>query len=435
MQPVITAVHSNKDQTMNRVSQPIFPSRNILAFVLVTGLFFLWGMSNNLTDILVQQFRKSFELSPMKAQLVQTAVFFGYFVMAIPAALLMRRWGYKAGILIGLCLFGGGMLLFWPAAVISQYLPFLGALFVVGCGSATLETAANPFIAQFGPPQTSEQRLNFCQAFNPPGTITGVLIGTYAIFSGIEIPAAKVIRMKEAGTYAPYLHTEIMRVVPTYIVFGCIVLLAALWIGLTPFPKVGEATTDAKDQGSFSELLRYPHLWFAVVAQFCYCGAQVSTWSAFIPYMKQYTGVTERQAAIFLTGNLIALAIGRFVSTGLMRWLRPEIMMATYAIINMVLLSAAILHPGLAGAYAIIATSFFMSIMFPTIFALGVKGLGPNTKLGGSIIVMSIVGAALIPPALGWIARETSSFAKGYIVAFAAYIVVALYGFLCKRTA
>src|ERR1700679_1993472 len=152
-------------------TKPNFPAGHLLPFILVTALFFLWALPNNLTDILVQQFKKSFELSPFEAQLVQTANFLGYFCMAIPAGLLMRRWGYKAGIITGLCLFGGGTLLFLPAAIIGHYGPFLLALFVVGCGSATLETAANSFIAQFGPPETSERRLNFSQAFNPPGGI------------------------------------------------------------------------------------------------------------------------------------------------------------------------------------------------------------------------------------------------------------------------
>ncbi len=226
--------HANDDAA----SAPVFPREHILPFILVTVLFFLWGMSNNLTDILVQQFRKSFELSPLQAQLVQTAVFTGYFCMAMPAAIFMRRWGYKAGILAGMCLFGGGMLLFWPAAVWGHYGPFLCALFVVGCGSATLETASNPFIAQFGPAATSERRLNFSQSFNPPGTITGVLIGTFFIFSGVNPTPAKLARMRTAGTLGHYLHSEIMRVVPTYVGLGCVVLLWAVWIGLTKFPAI-----------------------------------------------------------------------------------------------------------------------------------------------------------------------------------------------------
>src|SRR4030088_3030062 len=163
-------------------NRPVFPVGQMLLFSLVTVLFFLWGMSNNLTDILVQQFKKSFELSTFSAQLVSTANFTGNFCMAIPAALVMRRWGYKTGMVMGLCLFGCGMVLFWPAAVSGQYVPFLVALFAVGCGASVLEPAANPFMAQFGPAETSERRLNFAQSFNPPGTILGVIIGGQFIF-------------------------------------------------------------------------------------------------------------------------------------------------------------------------------------------------------------------------------------------------------------
>jgi MFS transporter, FHS family, L-fucose permease len=389
-------------------------------------------LPNNLTDILVQQFKKSFELSPLEAQLVQTANFLGYFCMAIPAGLLMRRWGYKAGIITGLCLFGGGTLLFLPAAIIGHYGPFLLALFVVGCGSATLETAANPFIAQFGPPETSERRLNFSQAFNPPGGIAGVLIGTYAIFSGVELSNDKVASMKAAGTYLPYLHGEMLRVVPTYVGLGVLVLLWALWIGLTKFPIVGADHNTGDDTGSFSRLFRYPNLWFAVIAQFCYCGAQVSTWSAFIPYVKQYTTFPERKAALFLIANLTVFGIGRWLSTGLMRRFRPARMTALYAVLNMVLLAAGVLHPGMVGACAILTTNLFMSIMFPTIFAMGLRDLGPDTKLGGSVLIMSVIGAAIVPLLLGWVTKTTGSYALGYAVPAVAYIAVALYGFMAQ---
>src|SRR5580698_6463842 len=246
----------------------VFPVGHMVLFSLVTVLFFLWGMSNNLTDILVQQFKKSFELSPVSAQLVQTANFLGYFIMAMPAALLMRKWGYKAGMVTGLVLFGGGMVIFWPAAVSGQYLPFLVALFTVGSGASFLETASNPFIAQFGPAETSEQRLNFSQSFNPPGTITGVLIGARFIFSGVEKTAPEIAQMKAAGTYQAYLHTEIMRVVPTYLAFGGVVLLCAFILSRISFPSMSSEHEGGEnaDHGSFRELFRYPHLWFAVAA-------------------------------------------------------------------------------------------------------------------------------------------------------------------------
>jgi FHS family L-fucose permease-like MFS transporter len=416
-----------------RSTASMFPSGSLRAFGLVTALFFLWGMSNNLTDILVQQFRKSFELSSMQAQLVQTAVFFGYFCMAIPAALLMERKGYKSGILAGLVLFGTGTLCFWPAAVIDRYLPFLIALFLVGCGSAVLETASNPFIAQSGPEATANRRLNFSQSFNPPGTITGVFLGTYFIFSGVELAPAQVSHMKLQGTYVAYLHTEIMRVVPVYVGLGCLVFLLAFFIARTKFPAIAEANRNADGQPARFSDLKHVNLWTAVLAQFFYCGAQVSTWSALIPYLKQYTLLSERSTAWWLMGNLVAFAVGRVVATTLMKWIRPIRLVLLYALINIGMVAVAVAHPGKTGALFLMLTSFFMAPMFPTIFAAGVEGLGPATKLGGSIIVMSVVGAAVIPPILGYIAKQTNSYAAGYSVTAICYAAVAAYAFLDIR--
>ena len=260
-----------------------------LPFALVTALFFLWGMSNNLTDILVQQFRKGFTLTQLEAQLVQTAVFLGYFLMALPAAAFMRKYGYKAGILLGLLLFATGTLLFWPAAVIGRYAPFLVALFFVGCGSATLETAANPLVAEFGEPSASERRLNFAQSFNPIGSITGVVAGTYLIFSGVELTPEKISALQRANQYQAYIHGEITRVVPTYIALAIAVLLSAALIARTRFPAFAVSGQGTSPTGTLRDLLPYRHLWLSVAAQFFYCGAQVCTWSAFIPYLKQYT--------------------------------------------------------------------------------------------------------------------------------------------------
>jgi FHS family L-fucose permease-like MFS transporter len=399
-------------------------------FVMVTVLFFLWGMSNNLTDILVQQFRKSFELSTFSAQLVSTANFTGYFCMAIPAALVMRRWGYKAGMVGGLCLFGAGMVLFWPAAVSGQYLPFLVALFAVGCGASVLETAANPFMAQFGPAPTSERRLNFAQAFNPPGTILGVWVGRQFIFSGVELTPAEVAAKKAAGTYSAYLHTEIMRVVPTYIALGSAVLLFAFALSRMRFPTItSEHEGDSEGHGSFAALRHYPQLWFAVAANVLNVGGQICMWSNTIFYMKQYTPVSERTAADYIIYSLVAMLVGRFVSTPLMKFVSPSRLLGFYGAANVILMAIAVTHPGMLGAWAIVGGSFFLSIMFPTIFALGLKGLGENTKLAGSMLVMAIVGGALFPLVLGWIARTTGSMALGYLVPLACFAGVSLYGF------
>ena len=408
----------------------VFPVGQMVLFVLVLVLFFLWGMSNNLTDILVQQFRKSFELSRFSAQLVSTANFTGYFCMAIPAALVMRRWGYKVGMVTGLCLFGAGMVLFWPAAVSGKYVPFLVALFAVGCGASILETAANPFMAQFGPAETSERRLNFAQMFNPPGTILGVWVGRQFILSGVELTPAEVAAKKAAGTYVAYLHGEIMRVVPTYIALGSVVLLFALVLARMKFPKMtSEHEGDTGGHGSFEALLHYPQLWFAVAANVLNVGAQICMWSNIIFYLKQYTPLGEKTAANYIIYSLVAMLAGRFLTTPLMKYISASKILGIYGVANVVLMTLAVTRPGMLGAWAIVGGSFFISIMFPTIFALGLKGLGENTKLGGSMLVMAIVGGAFFPLLLGWIARSTGSMALGYLVPLFCFAGVAAYGF------
>jgi FHS family L-fucose permease-like MFS transporter len=314
--------------------------------------------------------------------------------------------------------------------VSGQYIPFLIALFTVGCGASILETAANPFMAQFGPADSSEQRLNFAQAMNPPGTIIGVIIGARFIFSGVELSAPQIAAQKAAGTYTAYLHQELMRVVPTYLMLGSVVLLFAFALSRMNFPSMhSEHEGEAGDHGSFAALLHYPHLIFAVIANFCNVGAQVATWSSLIPYMKQYTPVSERTAASYLTATLVAMAVGRVVSTPLMKYIAPSKLLSIYGAANVLIIAVAIVRPGMTGAYAIVASGFFLAIMFPTIFALGLKGLGPNTKLAGSLLVMAIVGGAVFPPLLGIIRDATGSLALGYVVPLAGFVVVAAYGF------
>jgi FHS family L-fucose permease-like MFS transporter len=428
----------SKDPSQQHEGGSIFPRGYMLAFFLTTTIFFVWGMSNNLTDILVQQFRKSFELSLLQAQLVQTSVFLAYGVMATPAALLMRRFGYKAGLVTGLITFGVGTLMFWPAAVIGKYLPFLIALFVVGSGSSILETAANPLVAQFGTSETSERRLNFAQAFNPPGTIAGVVVGTLFIFSGVEKSATQVATMKAAGTYEAYLHSEILRVVPTYVVLGAIVLVLALLLSRAKFPQ----SLDSKDDqgpaslpqsGAYGRLFSNGRLMFAVVAQFFYVGAQVGIWSTLIPYLKAYTTIGDRPAGYFLTATLVAFALGRIISTPLMRFISPAKMIGIYAVINVALLGFVVTKPGMSGAVAILVVSLFMSVMYPTIFALGVKGLGDDTKLAGSLLVVAILGGAIFPVAMGFISRSTGSVASGYALPAISFVVVALFAFLMPK--
>lgn len=412
-------------------SHRILPAGKFWPFALVTALFFLWGIPNNLNDVLIRQFMKSFEITRFKAGLVQSAFYMGYFLLSMPAALFMRRYSYKAGLVTGLFLYSAGTLLFWPAARIGQYGFFLFALFVIASGLAFLETGANPFIAQLGDPATSERRLNFAQAFNPLGAITGALVGTVFIFSGIELKGHEVQALKEAGTYQAYLQHETMRVITPYLVLGCVTLAWALLMLRTRFPAVGAESSPGGEKGSLRELVRRRHFILAVIAQFFYNGAQVGTWSYFIQYVQDYTGQPEKLAGYFLTGTLVAFGLGRFSSTWLMQFVRPNVLMGCYALTNIVLVGIGVIWPGWIGLWSIFLTSFFMSLMFPTIFALGLKDLGPNTKLGGSMIVMGIVGGAAFTPLMGLIASH--SMARAMLVPLACYAFISYFSFFGSK--
>jgi MFS transporter, FHS family, L-fucose permease len=404
-----------------------------VTFAVVSALFFLWAIPNNLNDILIRQFMKSFAIGRLQAGLVQSAFYMGYFLLAIPAGLLTRKAGYKAGILTGLCLFGTGALLFWPAALADRYAYFLIALFVIASGLSFLETASNPFIAEMGDPRTSERRLNLAQAFNPLGSISGALIGTRKIFSGIELTSVQIADLQARHQYQDYLRSEILRVIHPYVALACIVFFWALLIARTRFPPVGVDRGSASGLAKESGTLLRAHFVAAVVAQFLYVGAQIGTWSYFIQYAQQYTSVPERVAGYLLTGTLAAFALGRFFSAWIMRRLRPHLLTGLYAVINVVLASAAVLEPGRIGFWCLFMTSFFMSLMFPTIFALGIRDLGDKTKIGGSILVMSIIGGAVLTPAMGKLSEMGHGVALAYSVPLVAYVGVALYAFFASQ--
>ena len=409
----------------------MLPKGLLLPFFLVTTLFYLWAIPNNMNDVLIPQFMKSFELSRFQAVLVQSAFYMGYFLLAMPAAYMMKRTGYKSGIVLGLVLFSTGTLLFWPAAVAQSYPFFLGALFVIASGLAFLETASNPFIAQLGDPRSSERRLNFSQAFNPLGSITAALVGTKFIFSGITLTAAQVSAMQAANTYKAYLQQETLRVKGPYLVLSVITFLWAILIIRTKFPDIQSEHEHVghPEDSSFRNLLKQRHFVFGVIAQFLYVGGQTGIWSYFITYVQDYTTATEKSAGYLLTGTLAMFLAGRFSSALVMKYVRPNILMGVYAVVNIVLVSVAVFHPGWIGLWAIFFTSFFMSLMFPTIFALGIKNLGPSTKIGGSVIIMSIIGGAVLPMLMGLITVHFHSMAVAYLVPLVAFVVIAAYSF------
>ena len=406
---------------------PIIPHGRLVPFLVVTPLFFLWAIPNNLTDFLIRQFMKSFEINRSGAAELQIGIFIGYFLMAVPAGQIMRIFGYKAGLLTGLILLGTGCWLFLPAARADLYPFFVAAQFVIGCGLSFLETGANSFIAQLGPTASSERRLNLSQAFNPLGSITAGLVGTVFIFSGVEFTSAETAARRAAGTMQAYLHSETMRVVPTYLILGTVALLWALMVLVTKFPDAAREDVSREDAGPAQHVsLLQRHFLLAIVAQFLYVGAQVGTWSYFILYVRAATGVGDKTAGYMLTGTLAAFAVGRFSSAWLMKHFHARSLLGVYAVINVVLGLVAVIHPGWVGAMCLLTTSLFMSIMFPTIFALGLKGMGDKTKTAGSLLVMAILGGAALTKVMGMLA-DSSSLQIAYLVPVVCFAAVALY--------
>jgi FHS family L-fucose permease-like MFS transporter len=411
----------------------LFAPGSVVPFALVTALFFLWGIPNNLNDILIRQFMKSFAITRLQAGLVQSAFYMGYVLLALPSALYMRKMGYKAGFILGLLLFGLGTFLFWPAALAGRYSFFLAALFVMASGLAFLETASNTFIALAGPAESSERRLNFSQAFNPIGSIVGALIGTLAILSGVELSPAKVAELRVLHQYDAYLRFETLRVVRPYMVLGAVALLFAFLIWRTRFPVLNDDDAGQESHaGSLGRLLRNRHLLLSIGAQFFYVGAQVGTWSYFIQYVQDYTGATEKVAGYFLTGTLVMFGIGRFASAYLMKFVAPSRLMGGYCAINIVLVAIAVFDRGWVGVWMIFLTSFFMSLMYPTIFALGLQGLGVDSKMGGSLLVMAIAGGAVLTPVMGVLADKTTSVALAYGIPLFGYVLIACYSYLAQ---
>lgn len=419
----------------NKNNSKIVSRAYLVPFILVTSLFFMWGIPNNLNGILIKQFMKSFELTMFQASLIQSVFYMGYFIFAFPAAMLMRKYNYKTGLTGGLLLFAIGCLMFWPAAIIGSYIFFLLALFVIASGLAFLETGANPFIVQLGDIKHAEQRLNFSQAFNPMGSITGVLIGTVCIFSGVELDESAVLSMQSSGEYASYLQQETLRVVVPYMFLAAVAILFAFLLWKAKLPDMKE-NADTKSNMPLNKSLKFlfkdTNFLKGVIAQFLYVGAQVGTWSYFIIYVQQYTGESEKVAGYMLSGTLIAFTLGRLSATWFMKRIKPSVLMGVYGLVNIVLVLISIIITGYLGMWCLFFTSFFMSLMYPTIFAQSVKNLGGMSKIGGSVMVMAIAGGAVITPLMGLIIEYTGSLAISLSLVLVAYIYIAVYSFRAR---
>lgn len=389
----------------------------LIPFILVTSLFFLWGFAHGCLDVLNKHFQELLNMSKAKSAFVQFVFYGGYFIMAIPAGMLMQRFGYKRGIIFGLLLFATGAFLMLPATLIQTFGSFLFCLFVIACGLTCLETAANPYTTVLGPPENGERRINFSQSFNGLGWIAGPLVGGMLIFSGSS----------DGNKFS--------SIALPYMLIGALVLIVAFFFWRATLPEIKESqeagsTSNADEGSSLRDLFKHPHFVLAVIAQFLYVAAQTGVNSFFINYVtEEIPSVTNQQAAQILGfGGMGLFWLGRFTgSTVLMRVIKPNRLLAFYATMNVITMGLVVAGLGWVSVIALFSTYFFMSVMFPTIFALGIKGLGPLTKKGSSLLVMSIVGGALFPVVMGWIA-DVSSMALGFIVPLACFAFIVYFG-------
>jgi MFS transporter, FHS family, L-fucose permease len=396
---------------MSTQSAPLTERRFLGPFILITSLFFLWAFGVNLNDILIPRFRTAFALTDFQSSFIQVAFFGGYFLAAFPAGRLMERIGYKRGILVGLFLCACGALLFLPASSIGLYGFFLFALFVMACGQSFLEVASNPYVTILGPAQSSERRLNFAQSFNSVGAVLSPLLGQSLILTGVEYSSAQLALMSAAQVHA-YRAEQAGSVKLPYLLMAGIFVMVAAAIYFTHLPDVVEESDGSTPRAAepvSDSIFSHRHLVKGVLAQFFYVGAQVGV-ASFVIRFAQHTvpGMTARIAAYYLLGHQIGFMTGRFGGSALMKIVAPARLLSIFAVGCLISVSVALLANGIVPVWAVVLIGFFHSIMFPTIFALGIKNLGPLTKRGSSMMVMAIIGGAFFPAMMGRISDATN---------------------------
>jgi len=408
----------------------------IIPIILVTSLFFLWAFLHNINPILIPHLKKACQLTDTQSAFIDTSVYLAYFSIALPAGLFMHKFGYKKGILFGLFLYGLGALLFVPAASTRSYAFFLAALFVIASGATFLETVANPYMAKLGDEKSGARRLNFAQSFNGVGAFMAPILGGQFILSGVEHSTTELKQMAASGQLNNYLQSEADTVKIPYLVIaaGVLLLFALFFVSRLPEGQVVHENTKAP----FSfKALQIPQVKWAVIAQFFYVGAQVGVGSFFIRFSKFTMDLPEKEAA-YQWGYIamVGFMVGRFSGTYLMKFIKPERLLALYAIINILLLCIAVFSHGAIAVYTVMAVPFFMSVMFPTIFALGIKGLGEETKIASSFLIMSIVGGAIFPLIMGRISDATGGDIQlAYIVPLVCFAIVLLFALRQKSAA
>jgi FHS family L-fucose permease-like MFS transporter len=404
-----------------------------LPFILITSLFLMWGLANNMTDTLLAAFKRIMSMTDFQTSWIQVAFYGSYFCLALPAAILIKKFTYKTGILIGLALFIAGSLLFYPASLTMSYAHFLMALFILAGGLSVLETAANPYIIAMGPEDTGTRRLNLAQSFNPIGSIVGVLLSKIFILSQLNVASAETRATLTREELSAIQSAELAAVMGPYV--GVAVILALLWtaIAVSKMPQASDEGPELNIGATFKRLVRNKNYVWGVAAQFFYVGAQIGVWSYTIRYVMQELHFNEEEAASYYLAALVLFMVSRFICTGLMKIITPTNLLTALSVLAIFCTLVVIFGSGKIGVYALVAISGCMSLMFPTIYGLAVRGLGNDTKIGGSGLIMAILGGAVLTSVQGQVSDLTGSINIAYAVPLACFIIVAIYGVMANR--
>ena len=402
----------------------------LVPFILITSLFFLWAVANNMTDTLLSAFKRILSMTNYQTSLIQVAFYGAYFCLALPAALFIKRYTYKSGVLLGLFVYAAGCFLFYPASQSLSYEFFLLAFFVAAAGCSILETSANPYIITMGPEETSTQRLNLAQAFNPFGAITGIMLSKYFILSQLNTAGAEERQLMSTDALEEMQLHELGAISNTYALVGLALILVFLLVLVVKMPK--NSDTSVLEGNVFMRLWKNKKYCYGVIAQFFYVGAQIGVWSFTIAYAIEHLGISEADASFYYLLSIILFSIARFIFTALMRIIRPSLLLFYAAIAASIACVATIFLGAMPGVIALVCISVFMSLMFPTIYGIALNRLGDDTKIGASGLIMAILGGAIITALQGKLA-DIGSINTSFFIPLVCFIVVGVYGFWNAR--
>jgi FHS family L-fucose permease-like MFS transporter len=422
----------------NNLKPGLIQSGIILPFILVTILFPLWGFANDITNPMVKAFSRILLMNNFQGSLVQFAFYGGYFAMAFPAALFIKRFSYKSGILMGLGLYATGALLFIPASMIMTFGIFLIAYFILTCGLSFLETSANPYIISMGPEQTGTRRLNFAQSFNPMGSLIGMFTAQRVILLRID-PALESERMKLTAEQLKAMTAHDLSVIRgPYVALGFVIIIVFFLIAITRMPKKQDQDHSIQLSHSIMRLLKSKRYYEGVIAQFFYVGAQIMTWTFIIHYATMELNMTEAQAQGYNIVAMVIFVTSRFICTFLLKYIKPGKLLMFLAIGGIIFTGGTIFIQGIAGLYSLIGISACMSLMFPTIYGIALRGLGDDAKFGAAGLIMAILGGSVMPPIQGAIIDMKTVFSMSavrfsFFLPLICFIVITIYGIRSQK--